>query len=269
MSIKYGALLFILFFLSFSCSKKEKFPPLKTEKLPLESVVLKEPFLSRGNNQAIDSILNEEFSKELDQIYLFKKFYIEKDEQFDVGMFERSWSNFLVKKESESLNFENLVKWIEINGFLLELTGNEKYAKELEWIVVSGFSNKLELNRAAIEEAIIPYIFTKDVDHIHVNLFANATVEYEHSLFGTIKITQETAYPKSGHIRIHLNLKEKKYVELFVRIPEWAGGATVNALNVKYVAPPGDYCKIAKQWKEGDWVEVELPINEMPDYLRN
>lgn len=265
MSIKYGAFLFVLLFLSFSCSKKEKFPPLKTEKLPLENVVVKEPFLSRGNNQAIDSIQNEIYSKELDGIHLFKKYYDERDEQFELSLMESQWNAFREQIGGDFLNSENLIKWIKINGFLLELTGDEKYAKELERVVISGFSNTLELNRAEIEKAIIPYIFTKDVDHIHINQFANATVEYEHSFFGTIKITQETAYPKSGHVRIHFSLKEKKYVELFVRIPEWASGATVNALNVKYVAPPGDYCKIAKQWKEGDWVEVELPINKIPD----
>src|SRR5665811_2089451 len=111
MSIKYGALLFILLFVSFSCSKKEKFPPLKTEKLALESVVVKEPFLFRGNNPMVDSMLNEEFSIELDQIYLFKKFYDEKDEQFDLTLFENQRDVFQVQNEGDFLNSENLIKW--------------------------------------------------------------------------------------------------------------------------------------------------------------
>ena len=53
-------------------------------------------------------------------------------------------------------------------------------------------------------------------------------------------------------------------MEIYIRIPEWAEGATVVMQNVKYIAPPGDYCEIAKSWINGDLVEIHFPVEKIP-----
>jgi hypothetical protein len=109
---------------------------------------------------------------------------------------ESLWSN--LQNKSNSFNLNELKSWIEITGFILEITAKDEYAEELETIVhqvASGFSES-EINE--IENLLIPFIFTKNVDHIYVNLFVNSTVKYEHTLKGAVEITQETDFPESG-----------------------------------------------------------------------
>ena len=79
-----------------------------------------------------------------------------------------------------------------------------------------------------------------------------------------MEITQETNYPESGKILIKFKMENKRYIELFIRIPEWAEGATVTEKGVKYVATSGSFCQIARKWNEGDFVEVNLPVDKMP-----
>ena len=152
---------------------------------------------------------------------------------------------------------------------LLEVTGNAAYAQELEETVYQSSKLFSETEFDEIEKLLIPWIFTKNVDHIHINLFANATIKYEHTMKGAVEITQETDYPKSGKILIKFKMQTKNYIELFIRIPEWAEGATVTEKGVKYVAPPGGYSQVIRKWDEGDFVEVILPMEKMPVYLKN
>lgn len=265
MAQKYFVSVFILLFTLVSCSEKEKFPSLNSEKIDLKSVVLNQLFFAGEKSLPVDSMATNQFSTEIDELFSYRNYYQEKNEKFDLDELQVLWKNLQPKLELAQLPENDLDKWIHINGFLVELTGKTEYSEEVERIIFSGSKNGLN---AEFENRFLPFVFTKDGDYIHVNLFANATVQYEHSFFGNVKITQETNYPELGSIRLNFSLTEPKYVELYIRIPEWADGATVNALNVKYVAPPGSYCKIAKKWKEGDWVKIELPVDKMPDYLK-
>jgi DUF1680 family protein len=63
-------------------------------------------------------------------------------------------------------------------------------------------------------------------------------------------------------------METKRYIELWIRIPEWAHNASVTVKGVKYLSQPGSYSRVAKQWKEGDVVEVELPLQNVPGYLK-
>ena len=81
---------------------------------------------------------------------------------------------------------------------------------------------------------------------------------------GEVTFRQETDYPKSGSVKLYFGMTERRYIELFIRIPSWAEGTHVNVKGVKYFADPGSYCKILKKWKEGDVVDIEFPINKKP-----
>lgn len=265
MSKKYLVLFLAVLTTMVSCSKKEKFPSLNSEKTALKSVVLSQPLLSGEAGLPTDSTAVNPFSSEIERLFSYRNYYQEKNEKFDLDELQGLWKNLQPKIEFSQLPENDLEKWIDINGFLVELTGKAEYSEELERIIFLGSKN---IENTEFENLFLPYVFTKDVDYIHVNLFANASLQYEHSFFGNVKITQETNYPASGSVHINFSLEEAKYVELYIRIPDWAEGATVNALNVKYLAPPGSYCKIAKKWKEGDWVKIEFPVDKMPAYLK-
>src|SRR5690606_31488667 len=180
-----------------------------------------------------DSVVKDDFSAELEKLMLEKKKFDDSDSTFNPSELENLWID--IQPGRKNFNFENVKKWIDITGFLLELTGNAKYAGELEEIIYQSPLIFTESEYKEIEKEITPLIFTKDVDHIYVNLFANATVKYEHSLKGAVEITQETSYPDSGKIQIKFKMEKKRYIELFIRIPDWAEGATVTEWRVKYV----------------------------------
>ena len=188
-----------------------------------------------------------------------------KNNDFSLSSFENQWEQFYKIANDKTLNEINTSKWFKINGTLLQLTGDARYAEELEKLMYTGIPG----DSLQVTNWLAPYIYTKYVDHIHVNLFAPSEISYEHSLYGKVKIWQETGYPPSGNLQIHFSMEKERYIELFVRIPEWAEGATVIVHNVKYVTHPGEYCKIAKEWLEGDIVEIHFPMNKSPGYIRN
>jgi hypothetical protein len=251
-----------LVFLFFSCTQKEQFLAKKSERVALENLVLNSPLIQVNQFSTADSVVENNFENELNGLIQFKIWYEEQNTSFDLAKLESLWSN--LQNKSNSFNLNELKSWIEITGFLLEITANVRYAQELETIVyqvASGFSES-EINE--IENLLIPFIFTKNVDHIYVNLFVNSTVKYEHTLKGAVEITQETEFPESGKVQIKFKMENKRYIELYIRIPEWAEGATVVEKGVKYVAVPGTYCPIARKWKEGDFVEITFPSEKIP-----
>lgn len=259
---KSGAFYVILFFIFISCSKPEKFPVRLSEKVAPGSVILNKSVFTVNSALTIDSVQKSDFGKELNELLLYRQLYENRDDKFDLANLENLWTT--IEKSSADFNSGNILDWIEITGFLFEIIGKEKYAGELENVLFQSSASFSENEMKTIEKQLIPYIFTKNVDHIHVNLFANATIKYNHTLDGAVEITQETNYPESGKILIKFKMENKRYIELFIRIPEWAEGATVTEKGVKYVATSGSFCQIARKWNEGDFVEVNLPVDKMP-----
>lgn len=256
----------LLFFvvILISCSGKKAVPDFVTEKIPADKVIVKGNLQKATFDSSRYSAINPEIQKQLDDLMVSLGLFQSKNKAFSLNNFEKQWSQFHQVANDKTLNAINTGKWLEINGTLLQLTGDAKYAGELEKLMYTGLpGDSLQVNNW-----LAPYIYTKFVDHIHVNLFAPSEISYAHSLFGKVKIWQETGYTLSGNLLIHFSMEKKRYIELFVRIPDWAEGATVVVHNVKYVAHPGEYCKIAKEWLEGDAVEIHFPMNKAPSYIK-
>ncbi|WP_321373478.1 glycoside hydrolase family 127 protein [uncultured Draconibacterium sp.] len=230
----------IVLFIFVSCANKERFPEKQSERIL--------------NNSTVVNDMNASVIGEFDDLFTFVTKYKNQDLSFNLEDFEEAYNQFITTESSRLKDAWHNPLWIEINGLLLELTGKEKYAQQLELV------SKTD----SLSEYIKPFVLTKRVDHIYVNLFEPAGIEYNHTLGGEVTFEQETAYPESGSVRLHFGMTEKRYIELFIRIPEWAEGTTVVVKKVKYFTQPGNYCIIAKKWKEGDLVEIELPIEKYP-----
>ena len=139
MSVKYGISITALLFLLFSCSQNNQFPIKISEKVAPENVVLNS-FLIQGNKIAtVDSVQKIDFGKELNELLSFKKYYDEQNEAFDLAKMESLWNNF--KGQRNYLSSAGLMNWIEITGFLLEITANAKYAEDMEGIVYQNNSS--------------------------------------------------------------------------------------------------------------------------------
>lgn len=253
MRIISGTLLSILTLFLFSCAEKPKFPEKKNEQFPAAAVTLYQPVFQHESNFA-DSLPEQIIGNELQQLKDFISEYESCNENFSVEKMESLWE--LEKNKIDFTGLETISTWIEATGFLLEITGKPVYAEALQKLLTEENMGLSASEFELAEQQLVPFIFTKNVDHIFVNLFVNSSVEYVHSLDGKVKITQESK--GSDGFVLKFNMDQKRYIEVNILIPTWATNATVTEKNVKYVATPGEYCLIARKWKEGDFVEVNF-----------
>lgn len=174
---------------------------------------------------------------------------------------ELQWTSLKPKVGSFDQNERR--DWFTVTGRLLEYSGANIYAAELQKLSCEGLTDSAPINVKMLK----PYIFTMNADHVYWNILASARLEYEHSLGGEVSLVTDTQALHSGKITMNFSLTTRRYIELNIRIPEWAKNATVTVKQVKYFVKPGDYCKVAKKWKEGDVVEIEFAKPTLPDYL--
>lgn len=259
------AWLLIFIVMLISCSGKKGIPEFIMEKIPAEEVAVKSNLQKEIFDSSRYTLQNSGIQKQLDGLMTLFSQFQSKNDDFRLASFENQWEQFQEVINDETLSASNTRDWYQITGTLLQLTGREKYAEVLEKLIYKGLpGDSLQVNNW-----IAPYIFTKYVDHVHVNFYTPSGISYDHSLHGKVKIWQETSYTKSGDLQIHFSMEKERYIELFIRIPAWAKGASVTMQNVKYLAHPGSYCKIAKEWNEGDIVEIHFPMEKSPEYIKN
>lgn len=109
-------------------------------------------------------------------------------------------------------------------------------------------------------------IYFKSLDNIalYVNLYVPSTLSW---LQKNIKITQKTSFPYSDTTT--LVLAGKGSFDIFVRVPHWATQGFVVKINGKQQdvkATPGTYLALHRTWKDGDTIELKMPMNF---YLRS
>lgn len=251
MRLIFGILFSILILFLSSCNQKPQFPEKKCEKFSPTAVTINKPLFQYEAN-TIDSSADRLISNELQQLKNLISRYENREQDFSVEKMEALWES--EKNKIGLKNIETVSAWIEATGFLLEITGKPVYAEALQQLSIT---KKLELSSSDLnlaEKELAPFIFTRSVDHIFVNLFVDSSVEYEHSLRGKVKITLESN--GSRGFLLKFNMEEKRYVEVNILIPTWTTNATVIEKNVKYVATAGEYCLVARKWNDGDFVEV-------------
>ncbi len=255
--------LMALFFTS--CSQHEKFPEFVTRKVSPEEVELTvDADLPSAGNTA-DSGREESNYPKLDSLLTFQQMYLQENEAFDLERFRRVWESFRAETKNNRLPEKEAFRWFRVSGFLFQLTGDAAVVDEMEKII---WSQRSDATQTEVWDSIFtPYVFTRNVDDIHVNLFLPGEIGFTHSMGGKVKIRQEADFPASGSIRLNFSMEIKRYMEVFIRIPRWAEDASVTVKQVKYFAPPGSFCKIAKKWKEDDVVEIEFSQENMPGYL--
>jgi len=76
-----------------------------------------------------------------------------------------------------------------------------------------------------------------------------------------VEIKEETDYPFRGIVRLTMNPSSPTAFPLRLRIPDWAGGATI-AVNGEPAGGirPGEFYTLDHSWKKGDTVVVKFPL---------
>ena len=105
------------------------------------------------------------------------------------------------------------------------------------------------------------FIYTHDgAQELRVNLFVASRLNWTDN---NAIITQETQFPYSESSKLTVNLKKARKFRLLVRCPEWvADGYSVKVNGKEYAtdAQPSSYVAIERKWKNGDVVEITLPM---------
>jgi DUF1680 family protein len=105
-------------------------------------------------------------------------------------------------------------------------------------------------------------------DSLFVNLFIPSTLDWREK---RLTVRQETGFPDEQGSHLTFRCQHPVAIEARIRIPYWAAGAQVkvNGRPVAGAAQAGSYLSIRRTWKNGDKVDVSLPmklhVHPMPD----
>jgi DUF1680 family protein len=96
---------------------------------------------------------------------------------------------------------------------------------------------------------------------VYVNLYLPSTLRW--NVGGAdISLTQQSDYPFAETIAFTVKSLRSAEFAVHFRIPEWAQGAriVVNGKSAKNAAEPGAFASVRREWKNGDLIELELPL---------
>jgi DUF1680 family protein len=107
------------------------------------------------------------------------------------------------------------------------------------------------------------YAYSISDKGIWFNLYGGNKVNTKLTDGSKISLDQITNYPWDGNIKITINETSSKAYSLFLRIPAWTHDAKVSVNNklVNMKLTTGTYAEINRQWKNGDVIELILPMD--------
>ena len=105
-------------------------------------------------------------------------------------------------------------------------------------------------------------VYYKANDGVAVNLYTPSETAVPVGDGVSLKIRQETDYPSTGHVAIHLDPSKPATFPLQLRIPKWCRSAKVaiNGEPLNKPITPGTFVTLARQWKSGDRVTLDMPM---------
>jgi uncharacterized protein len=105
------------------------------------------------------------------------------------------------------------------------------------------------------------WIYYRTPDGVAVNLYNSSSAKIPLPDGTILELSQETDYPTSGRIRIHLNPAIESEFTLRLRIPRWCkkGTLQINGSQTEDVSG-GEFHPLRRVWRKGDGVELDLPM---------
>ncbi|MCM4157297.1 glycoside hydrolase family 127 protein [Gramella sp. AN32] len=105
-------------------------------------------------------------------------------------------------------------------------------------------------------------IYAHTENDLFVNLFIPSTLNWEEK---GLKLTQETAFPEEETTSFLIHTKAPQQLNLKLRYPRWVSPGEleihVNGEPIKINIAPGNYISLSRNWKDGDRVDIKLPIH--------
>ncbi len=182
--------------------------------------------------------------------------------------------------------------WIQLNGQLLQVTGQARYADEIERSAYNDLLGAMAPNgedwcyythpngrrvhttywrcckssgAMALEELpLLAYSCETPGagGGLRVNLLGPGRARLTLASGSAVTLEQHTEYPFGGHIKLRVQPDTAQRFALRLRIPAWAQGATVqvNDQPSSTTVQPGTYTCVERLWQPGDQVTLQLPM---------
>lgn len=219
-----------------------------------------------------DSILSDDVLQQqsavmqkLDELISLKERVMESPDDKLWKDMKQQWHDFYISYLGDSLtlrddqhsrksklSYENAVKWAKLNIDLLKFSGEVQFGDALEVLLYgnSGF----QFPDSLLKSVIYTHVF----DDIYINIIGSSTMEYQHTTGGTVKLIQDTNYPKGNDMVLKIETNDVRLLNIYIRIPTWARNPKVSYGNVKYVGYPGQYSEVSRKWSKGDELTISL-----------
>ncbi len=182
------------------------------------------------------------------------------------------------------------VTWLQFNAQLLRLTGEARFADQLEHVILNQllgaqrcdgaawgyyvqmegtkpYSSNLDghccLSSGPRGLALIPtFALATDADGIVVNLYDAGTAHLHLRDHMSVTLKTDTQYPGNERIRITVEPAKTKSFAVKLRIPAWCPRATieVNGHVERIRADADGYTSIQRSWKRGDQISLRLRL---------
>ncbi|HEY4061073.1 MAG TPA: beta-L-arabinofuranosidase domain-containing protein [Puia sp.] len=177
------------------------------------------------------------------------------------------------------------MSWMQLSQYLLDLTGDTKYADAMERICWNQVFAEQTIDGDANHYFTPPNGYTpkgyyREPDCCmgsghrllsmlpgfiyatgdHFSLYINQFIQSSTIVEG-VKISQETRYPEESIVLIRIDPPSPMAFAVNVRIPSWCKDPLLS-VNGQAVSVPsrGGYATITRTWKAGDRIRLELPM---------
>ena len=182
------------------------------------------------------------------------------------------------------------MSWIQFNKEMLYITGEAKYAQEIErsaynallgaqypdgqnWCYhsftngrrhIAHFNDCCPSSGALALEELSPLIYTIKDGGIACNLFSEneATITLVNA--NPVQINQKTDYPFDGNIQLTVRPSKRAEFPIFIRIPDWANGTAISVNGEPVDAgkiQSGTYFRLDRKWAKENTIEINFPFD--------
>ncbi len=101
--------------------------------------------------------------------------------------------------------------------------------------------------------------YFRDGRGVYVNLYIPSTVRWTQDRV-QIALTQKSEYPYDSQVEFEVKTSKAASFAVNLRIPAWADGASISVNGKRESASAGSFARVQRQWKDGDRIEMELPL---------
>ena len=194
----------------------------------------------------------------------------------NIGFGMLSWRMLLLTGEAKYADVMELVAYNCLNA-AVDLKGeNWFYCNPLLWKgeAVKGHIHHTGLrwrtnncyccppNVARTTAKLHNWVYSVSDDGLWMHLYGSNELATTLADGSPLELTQQTDYPWDGKVTITLQKAGTKAFAIHLRIPGWTDHADlkVNGETFSGAIQPSSYAKISRVWKDGDVIELDLPM---------